>query len=37
MAAKKVTRGEKPKKRIVISATEVKKELSTKWESGKSL
>jgi hypothetical protein len=34
MAPKKVTKGKKPKRKIVISATEMKKELITKWESG---
>lgn len=34
MAPKKVTRGEKPKRKIVISTIEMKKELITKWESG---
>jgi hypothetical protein len=34
MAPKKVTRGEKPKEKIVISTIEMKKELITKWESG---
>jgi hypothetical protein len=34
MAPKKVTRGEKPKRKIVISKTEMKKELITKRESG---
>lgn len=34
MAPKEVTRGEKPKRKIVISTIEMKKELITKWESG---
>jgi hypothetical protein len=34
MAPKEVTRGEKPKKKIVISTIEMEKELITKWESG---
>jgi hypothetical protein len=34
MATKKVTRGEKPKRKIIISTVEMKKELITKWESG---
>jgi hypothetical protein len=34
MAPKKVTRGERPKRKIVISKIERKKELTTKWERG---
>jgi hypothetical protein len=34
MAPKKVTRGEKPKRKIIKSTVEMKKELITKWESG---
>jgi hypothetical protein len=34
MVPKKVTRGEKPKRKIIISTVEMKKELITKWESG---
>jgi hypothetical protein len=34
MAPKKVTRGEKPKRKIVICTIEMKKKLITKWESG---
>jgi hypothetical protein len=37
MALKKVTRGQKPKRKIVISTVEMKKELITKWETGKRL
>jgi hypothetical protein len=42
MAPKKVTRGEKPKRKIVrekivISTIEMKKELTSKWESGTGL
>jgi hypothetical protein len=32
MAQKKVTGGEKPKRKIVISTVEMKKELITKWK-----
>jgi hypothetical protein len=34
MAPKKFTRGEKPKTEIIISTIEIKRELTTKWESG---
>jgi hypothetical protein len=34
MAQNKLTRGEKPRRKIVISTIEIKKELITKWESG---
>jgi hypothetical protein len=37
MAPKKVARGEKHKRKIVISTTEMKEELNAKWESGTSL
>jgi hypothetical protein len=32
MVPKKVTRGEKPKRKIVIATIEMNKELITKWE-----
>jgi hypothetical protein len=32
MATKKVTRGEKPKRKIVISTIKMKKEHITKWD-----
>jgi hypothetical protein len=34
MAPKKVTRGERPKRKIITSTIEMKKEDITKWESG---
>jgi hypothetical protein len=37
MAPKKVTTGEKPKRKIVISMIEMKQELITTWEGGKRL
>ena len=34
MAPKKVTNVEKPKRKIIMTAVEMKKELITKWENG---
>jgi len=34
MAPKKVTNVEKPKRKIIITTVEMKKELITKWEKG---
>jgi hypothetical protein len=34
MVPKKITQGEKPKRKIAISTIEMKKGLITKWESG---
>jgi IS30 family transposase len=34
MAPKKVTNVEKPKRKIIMTAVELKKELITKWEEG---
>jgi hypothetical protein len=34
MTPKKVTRSEKPRRKIVISTIEMKKELIIKWENG---